>query len=112
MLLDVMDDSSFFKKTLQLLAKHTRFRKWQRTPPSRLRLGQPQEVLHTIQSNRLLHYPLRSPYSPAGEGITALDRKSTRLNSSHSQISYAVFCLKKKHEITTHLQSPNVPERL
>src|SRR5688572_32748374 len=26
-----------------------------------------------------------------------LDRKSTRLNSSHSQISYAVFCLKKKN---------------
>src|SRR2546430_7458883 len=30
-------------------------------------------------------------------GLTnAVDRKSTRLNSSHSQISYAVFCLKKK----------------
>src|SRR2546427_7260716 len=29
-------------------------------------------------------------------GHTLLDRKSTRLNSSHSQISYAVFCLKKK----------------
>src|SRR2546430_9035326 len=29
-------------------------------------------------------------------GGTELDRKSTRLNSSHSQISYAVFCLKKK----------------
>src|SRR2546427_8530654 len=31
-----------------------------------------------------------------------LDRKSTRLNSSHSQISYAVFCLKKKnkHDLT------------
>src|SRR2546430_8763377 len=29
-------------------------------------------------------------------GPTAADRKSTRLNSSHSQISYAVFCLKKK----------------
>src|SRR2546427_2845738 len=28
--------------------------------------------------------------------VKALDRKSTRLNSSHSQISYAVFCLKKK----------------
>src|SRR2546427_6304728 len=27
---------------------------------------------------------------------TSVDRKSTRLNSSHSQISYAVFCLKKK----------------
>src|SRR2546427_12350990 len=32
---------------------------------------------------------------PQGASI-ALDRKSTRLNSSHSQISYAVFCLKKK----------------
>src|SRR2546430_12114223 len=33
----------------------------------------------------------------------AVDRKSTRLNSSHSQISYAVFCLKKKknNKITT-----------
>src|SRR5688572_31789335 len=30
------------------------------------------------------------------QGILELDRKSTRLNSSHSQISYAVFCLKKK----------------
>src|SRR5688572_32272896 len=29
---------------------------------------------------------------------TTTDRKSTRLNSSHSQISYAVFCLKKKNE--------------
>src|SRR2546430_17418578 len=29
-------------------------------------------------------------------GLLRLDRKSTRLNSSHSQISYAVFCLKKK----------------
>src|SRR3989475_8830374 len=29
-------------------------------------------------------------------GMLAQDRKSTRLNSSHSQISYAVFCLKKK----------------
>src|SRR5688572_31882245 len=30
------------------------------------------------------------------------DRKSTRLNSSHSQISYAVFCLKKKKNIPTN----------
>src|SRR2546430_8543552 len=33
------------------------------------------------------------------------DRKSTRLNSSHSQISYAVFCLKKKKTLTTVLTS-------
>src|SRR5258707_7325986 len=31
------------------------------------------------------------------------DRKSTRLNSSHANISYAVFCLKKKKRVTTHL---------
>src|SRR5688572_31657349 len=30
------------------------------------------------------------------DGVRGPDRKSTRLNSSHSQISYAVFCLKKK----------------
>src|SRR2546427_6394248 len=40
------------------------------------------------------------PAAPANRGIVNLDRapdrKSTRLNSSHSQISYAVFCLKKK----------------
>src|SRR3989475_4894232 len=34
---------------------------------------------------------------------TCLDRKSTRLNSSHSQISYAVFCLKKKKKMQIRL---------
>src|SRR5436305_7933835 len=32
-----------------------------------------------------------------------LDRKSTRLNSSHVRISYAVFCLKKKKKIDVHM---------
>src|SRR3712207_8334203 len=38
------------------------------------------------------------------DGYRALDRKSTRLNSSHANISYAVFCLKKKntHTILSH----------
>src|SRR2546430_11742367 len=36
------------------------------------------------------------------------DRKSTRLNSSHSQISYAVFCLKKKTHHRTHEHTPNI----
>src|SRR2546427_8830657 len=39
---------------------------------------------------------VRAPFSGR------IDRKSTRLNSSHSQISYAVFCLKKKK--TTYMQ--------
>src|SRR3712207_7553182 len=34
----------------------------------------------------------------AGEQAAAADRKSTRLNSSHATISYAVFCLEKKHQ--------------
>src|SRR2546422_7605661 len=34
-----------------------------------------------------------------------IDRKSTRLNSSHGYISYAVFCLKKKKTKTTHHQT-------
>src|SRR2546427_9136180 len=38
----------------------------------------------------------RRPESNDGRRGEMLDRKSTRLNSSHSQISYAVFCLKKK----------------
>src|SRR5688572_30994915 len=50
-----------------------------------------------------LQAKLRSSAStPPGRGVPYMamldgqDRKSTRLNSSHSQISYAVFCLKKK----------------
>src|SRR6266481_6139020 len=35
-----------------------------------------------------------------------IDRKSTRLNSSHSSISYAVFCLKKKTGINEHIWTP------
>src|SRR2546430_9091913 len=44
--------------------------------------------------------------TPAGErlGTHEGDRKSTRLNSSHSQISYAVFCLKKKKKKTQKSQ--------
>src|SRR3989475_11012590 len=43
------------------------------------------------------HHPLPSArQAGAGAGAGNRDRKSTRLNSSHSQISYAVFCLKKK----------------
>src|SRR5690348_17982974 len=37
-----------------------------------------------------------------GRGIVLRDRKSTRLNSSHPSISYAVFCLKKKKTAIRH----------
>src|SRR3712207_7715802 len=39
---------------------------------------------------------------PQGQGRAPQDRKSTRLNSSHANISYAVFCLKKKKRISQH----------
>src|SRR2546430_5191438 len=50
--------------------------------------------------------PPTQPLQPQG----TIDRKSTRLNSSHSQISYAVFCLKKKKKKITKrlLQHRNV----
>src|SRR2546430_7644983 len=42
------------------------------------------------------------PPTMIGVEVETGDRKSTRLNSSHSQISYAVFCLKKKKNDTWH----------
>src|SRR3712207_8368738 len=57
---------------------------------------------------RLDHSLVQAPvFDDAGRlvhrrGVTASpDRKSTRLNSSHANISYAVFCLKKKEEKTS-----------
>src|SRR2546421_9316452 len=41
--------------------------------------------------------PVRPTRIPWARKIRRIDRKSTRLNSSHDQISYAVFCLKKKN---------------
>src|SRR2546430_12885045 len=52
---------------------------------------------------------------PSQQVASRQDRKSTRLNSSHSQISYAVFCLKKKKKNNTltinRLQSHSPPPR-
>src|SRR5690349_11986927 len=58
------------------------------------RLRQDQEVL----SDAFAFYPTELNFNAGGQAevVTAQDRKSTRLNSSHVEISYAVFCLKKK----------------
>src|SRR3712207_7215241 len=50
-------------------------------------------------------------YVGCGMGVVdsskeAIDRKSTRLNSSHANISYAVFCLKKKNKQCVYIHSP------
>src|SRR2546427_8672842 len=57
-----------------------------------------------LDEPRFLQIDRLAPFQPRGTDVAVildlmihdLDRKSTRLNSSHSQISYAVFCLKKK----------------
>src|SRR2546426_11246834 len=55
----------------------------------RERGGRPGEAGHAEQPARVLEAPRRQEHLKT-------DRKSTRLNSSHLVISYAVFCLKKK----------------
>src|SRR2546427_4857739 len=47
-------------------------------------------------SDRKTAFGGETHYELLQSGLYVTDRKSTRLNSSHSQISYAVFCLKKK----------------
>src|SRR3712207_2749264 len=52
--------------------------------------------------------PNLAPATPGGPGrytVTSpnIDRKSTRLNSSHANISYAVFCLKKKYLLSIRI---------
>src|SRR5438034_3110095 len=55
-----------------------------------------------IRLVRLATAPSKASFSgaPAIRAFNPEDRKSTRLNSSHTVISYAVFCLKKKKETT------------
>src|SRR2546427_6593357 len=60
----------------------------------------PYTTLFRSQALRRDHADAGPHHAPGGAHVAARgagpDRKSTRLNSSHSQISYAVFCLKKK----------------
>src|SRR2546430_4254416 len=72
---------------------------------STVTVDQPQGFSVTLVSTfNGVSQPSYSSYQPQGGRGFAIygDRKSTRLNSSHSQISYAVFCLKKKK--TTEIQ--------
>src|SRR2546421_8643108 len=68
------------------------------------------EIFQRCRS-RLAHQGAPPPYTLydpcCGEGYL-LDRKSTRLNSSHDQISYAVFCLKKKKPETVPAPSASM----
>src|SRR2546430_4045274 len=63
----------------------------------------------TLARYRFQSFGASIPRTALNQEIT--DRKSTRLNSSHSQISYAVFCLKKKnHSIASPESGFRLPE--
>src|SRR5437773_6235622 len=69
---------------------------------------------HRARSYRDLHHSARARRPSAdspGRAQWWRDRKSTRLNSSHITISYAVFCLKKKKkQITKHTKTNNTQQ--
>src|SRR2546421_5353384 len=72
----------------------TLFRSLRRETPLRVREENVEVVVATVVGDVVL---LGLRRNPSGRGLRDDgDRKSTRLNSSHDQISYAVFCLKKK----------------
>src|SRR2546430_7128650 len=74
----------------------------------RLAGGRPESgvLLHDLSESAAVAAPrLRDVPHAVAAGARPQDRKSTRLNSSHSQISYAVFCLKKKKNNTPSRQS-------
>src|SRR2546426_4330857 len=85
----------------------TLFRSLQRKRPpddglELARLGELQELHHPSPHRRRVTLAVESPVDADHAEV---DRKSTRLNSSHLVISYAVFCLKKKK--TTKTQTLN-----
>src|SRR3712207_8656217 len=71
-------------------------------PIFRLPVLQPRREPHGARERRPAGAAGRHA-APGGAAARGRDRKSTRLNSSHANISYAVFCLKKKNK--TDLQS-------
>src|SRR3712207_7627218 len=87
----------------------TLFRSAQRATASGAR------VFEILDRTPRIAAPAGAPPLPAGSGAVRFervglqyeDRKSTRLNSSHANISYAVFCLKKKKKIINFTRRPH-----
>src|SRR5689334_23821747 len=66
-------------------------------------IDQAQCIEHELEAHLLASNLAFLLHLAAGLHRVHIDRKSTRLNSSHSSISYAVFCLKKKKNTRNHI---------
>src|SRR5690348_7030081 len=106
-----LDDALLQARLEQAVRRHEILRTSFRCPP---RLTLPLQIIrsaglrwnvtdlraqdHTAKIEELFAAALRAPFDFENGPLlhASLDRKSTRLNSSHPSISYAVFCLKKK----------------
>src|SRR5688572_31027263 len=113
-----IDNIPFLKKFIELQSlmikrnsRTTKPHSYQSSPTSWLFLSKGILFWKNIEEKQQI-YLLGNPISWALSVISIfflIDRKSTRLNSSHSQISYAVFCLKKKkrqyHAVVLHIQT-------
>src|SRR3712207_7778850 len=71
-----------------------------RSPTQVVALPRKQELAPGLRTDGLVRHHAHAAEAIERSQLGVVDRKSTRLNSSHANISYAVFCLKKKK--TTH----------
>src|SRR5256885_4723682 len=85
-------DEDLFRRTLETSARGKPFVFYEGPPTANGRPG-----IHHVFARTIKDLVCRY-HTMLGEGVTR-DRKSTRLNSSHLVISYAVFCLKKKNNL-------------
>src|SRR5690625_5799546 len=93
----------FMRPPAQLRYKHEQFFLWPLCTHARKRASRPRPIRHVGAPATIY---LATDWLTSFEAVTRRhrnplkngDRKSTRLNSSHVAISYAVFCLKKKKE--------------
>src|SRR5206468_7624394 len=96
------DRRTFLRATAMALAagRFDMLRSWQQPLHQLERLAVEDELAALGKATAWINTPPLTPASLKGKVVLVqfwtLDRKSTRLNSSHDQISYAVFCLKKK----------------
>src|SRR5690349_23812825 len=74
----------------------------------------PRRALYIVNTSTTLAFSLKNMDASCSAGNklqTIRDRKSTRLNSSHVEISYAVFCLKKKKKIQKKKTKTNINKK-